>query len=139
MRNLEDTVKMKRNSDMQVDRGVAVRAFVGVAERWNIPKGDWPALLGKSSPNTVRSWIESASLGDPVGARLDADVAERISHLLSIYDGLHRLFGDGAYADRWIRLENAAFGGEAPLSRLRSGRFSDLYEIRIYVERALGA
>jgi hypothetical protein len=116
---------------------VGIRAFVNLADRWKIEKGAWPALLGRSSPNTIRHWIKSAETGEDRDAPLEADVQERLSHLLSIYDGLHRLFGDDAYADAWIRTENRAFGGQTPLSRLLSGRFSDLYEVRLYIERAL--
>jgi hypothetical protein len=120
-----------------VSRRVGIRAFVNLADRWKIEKGAWPALLGRSSPNTIRHWIKSAETGEDRDAPLEADVQERLSHLLSIYDGLHRLFGDDAYADAWIRTENRAFGGQTPLSRLLTGRFSDLYEVRLYIERAL--
>jgi hypothetical protein len=120
-----------------VSRRVGIRAFVNLADRWKIEKGAWPALLGRSSPNTIRHWIKTAESGEERDAPLEADVQERLSHLISIYDGLHRLFGDSAYADAWIRTENRAFGGQAPLSRLLTGRFSDLYEVRLYVERAL--
>lgn len=121
-------------ADPPVSRRVGMRAFVNLAGRWKIEKGAWPALLGRSSPNTIRHWIKAGADRD---APLEADVQERLSHLLSIYDGLHRLFGDDAYADAWIRTENRAFGGQTPLSRLLTGRFSDLYDVRLYIERAL--
>ena len=86
-----------------------MKAFVKLAERWKIEKGAWPALLGRSSPNTVRHWIKTAETG-----------------------------GDReAYADAWVRTENWEFAGQTPLSRLQTGQFSDLDEIRLYVERAL--
>jgi Antitoxin Xre/MbcA/ParS C-terminal toxin-binding domain/Antitoxin Xre-like helix-turn-helix domain len=122
-----------------IPRRVGIRAFINLAARWGLEKSAWPVLLGRSSPNTIRAWIKAAERNEDRDAPLEADVQERLSHLISIYDGLHRLFGDEAYADAWIRTENRAFGGDTPLSRMLSGKFADLYEVRLYVERALAA
>ena len=101
-----------------------------LAERWDIPKGDWHTLLGRHSPNTIRNWATSDQA-------LEADVQERLSHLVSIYDALHRIFGDEAFADAWLHRAHVAFGGQAPLDRMRSGKFSDLYDVRLYLDQAL--
>ncbi len=122
-----------------VPRRVGIRAFLSLAQRWKLEKGNWGVLLGRSSPNTIRHWIKAVEDDSERDAPLEADVQERLSHLVSIYDGLHRLFGDQAYADAWIHTENRAFGGQTPLSRMLSGRFQDLYEVRLYIERALAA
>ncbi len=114
-----------------VSRRVGMKAFQSLAEKWQIPRSDWPVLLGRSSTTTIRNWKENAK------KPLDADVAERLSHLVSIYDGLHRLFGDSAYADAWIHEPNRAFGDQSPLERLLNGQFADLYEVRLYIEQAL--
>lgn len=118
-----------------VSRRVGMKAFSNLANRWKLDKGTWHVLLGRNSPNTIRNWIHDAEKGD--ASPLDFDVQERLSHLLSIYDGLHRLFGDAEYADQWVHTPNRAFGGEAPLQRMLTGRFSDLYDVRLYIERAL--
>ncbi|MDQ2680490.1 MAG: MbcA/ParS/Xre antitoxin family protein [Candidatus Eremiobacteraeota bacterium] len=68
---------------------------------------------------------------------MDRDSIERISHLLGVYDGLHRLFGDGEYADRWIHEPNAAFDAHTPAELLLTGSFTALVEVRRYVEQAL--
>jgi len=113
-----------------------MRAFVRLAERWDLDKADWPRLLGRSE-NTVRAWVKAIDTDGPQ-TYLDADVAERLSHLVSIYDGLHRLFGDPAYADRWPKLPNRAFGDHPPLQFMLHG-FSELHNVRLYIERALAA
>jgi hypothetical protein len=115
-----------------VSRSAGIAIFAKLAERWHIPRGEWHVLLGRDSPNTIRNW-EKASGNAP----LDADVQERLSHLVAIYDALHRIFGDSTFADEWIRVGNDAFGGDAPVTRLFSGRFADLYEVRLYLERSL--
>jgi antitoxin Xre/MbcA/ParS-like protein len=123
----------------RIPRRVGIRAFVNLAERWQLEKAAWPVLLGRNSPNTIRNWIKATEQDEDRDAMLEADVQERLSHLISIYDGLHRLFGDDKYADNWIRTENRAFGGQTPLSRMLTGQFADLYEVRLYIERALAA
>lgn len=116
-----------------IPRRVGIRAFQRLADRWSIKKKDWHILLGRNSPNTVQNWIKSTDHD----AFLETDVQERLSHLIAIYDGLHRLFGDAKYADEWIHTPNKAFGGQKPLDRMLSGQFSDIYEVRLYIERAL--
>ena len=120
-----------------IPRRVGIKAFLTLAERWKLPKGDWPRLLGRRAPNTIRHWVKAAENDAERDVPLDADVLERLSHLVAIYDGVHRLFGDEAYADAWIRTGNRAFGGQSPLERILTGQFGDLYEVRLYVERAL--
>ena len=119
-----------------VSRRIGILVFVNVVERWKIKKSAWPLLLG-CSPSTTRKWIKAAKSGEERVALLKPDVQVRIAHLLSTYDGLHRLFGDGTYADAWIHTVNHAFGDQTPLKRILSGRLDDLCEVRLYVEHAL--
>lgn len=116
----------------QVSRAVALKALARIAERWGLERTDLPRLLGMLPARTVRDWYVRER-----SQPLPHDVLERISHVIGIYDGLHRLFGDDAYADRWISVENAAFGDRAPRELLLSGSFTALVEVRRYVERAL--
>jgi putative toxin-antitoxin system antitoxin component (TIGR02293 family) len=109
---------------------VAMKALGRLAERWKLKRNDIPQLLARPD-RTVRRWFERD------GGTLDPDVLERISHLVGIYDGLHRLFGDAAYADRWVHEPNAAFRNRRPLELLRSGSFTTLVQVRRYIEQAL--
>ncbi len=113
-----------------VSRIVALKALQRITGHWKLKKSDLPRLLGQPA-RTVRDWF-----GRDRGP-LDASVIERISHLLGIYDGLHRLFGDSEYADRWIHEPNEAFDAHTPAELLLTGTFTALVEVRRYIEQAL--
>lgn len=113
-----------------IPRPVALKALTRIAARWGLKKNEIPELLGRA-PRTVRDWFRTDR------GSLEPDVNERISHLIGIFDGLHRLFGDNDYADQWIREQNAAFGGLTPLQLLMTGRFTAIVEIRRYIEESL--
>lgn len=119
-----------------VPRRIGIQAFVSLTERWQIAKAAWPILLGRS-PSTIRTWLRVSKGGINREVPLAEDVQERISHLVSIYDGLHRLFGDVPYSDSWIQTPNHAFGDQTPLERLLRGDLASMGEVRSYVERAL--
>jgi len=120
-----------RPSEHHAERQVALKALQRIAESWGLEKRELPRLLSRPA-RTVRDWLTRQRRD-----ALDPDVLERISHLVNIYDGLHRLFGDGDYADRWITEPNGAFDGRAPAELLLSGSFTSLLEVRQYVDRAL--
>lgn len=113
-----------------IKRTVAMRLVLRLAEHWGLRRSDVPALLATPA-RTARDWAESDR------GPLDAGVRERISHLLAIYDGLHAIFGDARFADRWIHETNRAFGGRRPADLLLSGSFTALVQVRLYIERAL--
>jgi hypothetical protein len=111
---------------------IALTAAERIARKWALRRSDLPTLLGRK-PRTVRAWYEHAP------AALDADVVERIGHLLAIYNGLHVVFGDEEFADAWIHKPNAAFGGDPPSAALLSGSFTALVRLRNYVDAAARA
>jgi hypothetical protein len=118
-----------------IPRAAALTAFAGVADRWNVPKTKRHLLLGQPE-RTVYTWFSKLGDKDEDGAALDATTTERISHVVSIYNALHRLLAGNA-ADEWMQLPNRAFGGAKPIDVLLGGRFEDLIEIRHYVDRAV--
>ncbi|MBV8689635.1 MAG: DUF2384 domain-containing protein [Candidatus Eremiobacteraeota bacterium] len=107
---------------------VAVQAARYIADAWKLRRPDLAALLDVK-PSTLRHW------GDEPPALRDS-ILERVSHLIGIYDDLHRLFGDHPYADEWIRVRNAAFGDRTPLSLMTHG-FTELVRVRDYLENAI--
>lgn len=113
-----------------VRRTVAMRIVLRLAERWGLRRADAPKLLAMA-PRTFRDWTQSDR------GPLDTSVRERISHLLGIFDGLHAIFSDEKFADRWIHEPNRAFGGRRPMELLLGGSFTALVQVRLYVERAL--
>ena len=119
----------------QISRRVALTALRQASERWKLPHKYWSAILHKSD-STIFGWYRELDRGSEPDSPLDADVAERISHLLSIYVGLHQLFGDAPFADEWMNRPNRAFGEVAPIDLIKTGRFEDLWKVRSYVDRA---
>ena len=119
-----------------ISRRVALTAFANLADRWEIPKANRHELLGVPA-DTAKQWFSNLSgTGRKHERPLDPATLERISHLLGIYEALHRMF-DPIAADAWIRNKNEAFGGKAPLMLLTNGRFEDVIVVRHYVDQML--
>jgi hypothetical protein len=124
----------------QVDRGTAslggagLRAFVNMAEAWNLSIADQLKLLGIESRSTFFKWRRER---DP---RLPRDTLERLSYLLGIYKSLQILLPDPKAADEWVRRPNSAplFGGGTALERMLSGQVADLYVVREYLDAQRG-
>jgi len=64
-----------------ISRKAGMTAFRRLAERWNLPRKTWPAIL-KRAPNTIDSWISDATTDRD--SKLDADVQERIAYMVPI-------------------------------------------------------
>lgn len=118
-----------------IPRTAALNAFSSLADRWNVPKTKRHLLLGQPE-RTVYTWLSKLANEKEGATPLDPTTTERISHLVSIYNGLHRLLS-GKAADEWMGLSNRAFAGRKPIDVLLGGRFEDVIEMRHYVDRAL--
>lgn len=123
-------------SSAGISKTAALTAAAAVAERWSVPKKQWFLLIGVPE-STANHWFADLARGE-IDEResLKPGVLERISHLVSIYDLLHRLV-KGAQADEWMSHPNRAFGGHEPRELLLTGRFDDLLKVRNYLERAV--
>jgi hypothetical protein len=118
-----------------VSRTVALGAIQELAERWGVPKTKRYLLLGQPE-STVNHWFAALNRDELGDAPLDQTMLERISHLVSIYDGLHRLFVGGE-ADAWMHRANRAFAERTPLDVLLTGSFENLLKVRYYIDQAL--
>jgi hypothetical protein len=120
---------------------VVLTAIAAVADRWGVARGQRHLLLGVSE-STANHWFSEIARGEfPEDRDVKAITLERASHVVSIYDGLHRLIagkldGRGA-ADCWMSEPNRAFGGRKPIELILSGRMDDLFAVRSYVDRAI--
>lgn len=121
-----DTAKMS---------AAGLRAFLKIAELWQLSQDAQLTLLGHPPRSTFFRWKK-----DPDTAHLSRDTLERISYILGIYKALQILFPDTAAADAWIKKPNTAplFGGQSALDRMLSGNVADLFVVRQYLDAVRG-
>jgi hypothetical protein len=114
--------------------GAGLRAFVNIAEAWDLSIADQLKLLGIASRSTFFKWRRERE------PKLPRDTLERLSYLLGIYKSLQILLPDPKAADAWIRKPNLAtpFGGGSALERMLSGQVADLYVVRQYLDTQRG-
>ena len=127
-----DTLHRKINP--KTASGPALRTFFRLADRWKLDVDEQMILLGVSARSTFFKWKKD------MDGHLSLDTLERISYLLGIFKGLHILLTDEDAADSWIKRPNSAplFGGKPALERMLSGRVSDLYVTRQYLDAQRG-
>lgn len=106
--------------------GPALRAFFGIAARWQLGAEEERALLGWPPRSTFHKW----KAGNP-GA-LPYDTLIRISLVLGVYKALHILYPEAAFADGWVRMANTnpLFAGRAPIDVMAGGDVDALYAVR---------
>jgi uncharacterized protein (DUF2384 family) len=112
--------------------GPAIRTFERIADRWKLSGGERERVLGLSHSKYHRVKAE------PDRAVLLPDTLERISHVFGIFKALQVLFPDAVRANSWIDRPSRRLGGETARSRLTSGRFTDLVDLRRYLDAARG-
>jgi hypothetical protein len=114
--------------------GAGLRAFVNIAEAWNLSIAEQLTLLGIGSRSTFFKWRRERE------PRLPRDTLERLSYLLGIYKSLQILLPDTRAADEWVRRPNhaAPFGGRSALEHMLSGQVADLYVVRQYLDSERG-
>ena len=112
-----------------------LRAFVRIAELWQLTVDEQLCLLGQPPRSTYFAWRRN-----PDQARLPRDTLERLSNLLGIYKSLQILLPDAAAADAWVRQPNAApqFAGRTALQQMLAGNLSDLHGVRRYLDSVRG-
>jgi len=97
----------------------AIKAFVNLAEKWDLNEMQARGLLGGIASSTYHAWKT-----EPRGKKLDQDTLMRISLLIGIFKALNIYFGK-PWADRWVTLANRGpmFAGRAPIEyMLRHGQ-----------------
>ncbi len=112
-----------------------LRAFLRIAELWQLNQDAQLTLLGNPPRSTFFRWKK-----DPDATHLARDTLERISYILGIYKALQILLPDTGSADAWIKKPNTAsvFGGQSALERMLSGNVSDLFVVRQYLDAMRG-
>jgi hypothetical protein len=104
------------------------RAFVNLADRWDITDEQAAVLMGDISVRTFRRW----KVGDL--GRAGVDTAARLSNLMGIHKALRLLFKEPARGYAWIKRANDAFGGASALEVMLGGNLTDLMRVRRYLD-----
>ena len=131
---MESTQTLTKKLDPKTASGPALRAFFRIAERWGLSVEEQMKLLGVSARSTFFNWKKEQN------GHLSLDTLERVSYIVGIFKALHILLPNEDVADAWIKKSNAApiFGGNSALERMLSGRVSDLYVVRQYLDAQRG-
>jgi len=111
----------------EVDR-VALKAFFGLVQMWDLTRDQARILLGNPSERTFYRWRDGKVSG------LSQDTLERISVLMGIYKAAHILLPVEERANAYIKRPNAAFGGESALDVMLKGRVDNLYQVRRHLD-----
>jgi Protein of unknown function (DUF2384) len=116
----------------EVEAQAVQRAVIRLFGLWDITDTEASILLGDVSPRTFQRW--------KVGqyGRAGVDLIARMSNLLGIHKALRLLFSDPARGYRWIRAENAVFGGRSALGVMLGGQITDLMRVRRYLDAQRG-
>lgn len=115
---------------------VALAAFFNIAEKWGLTSAQQMTLLGMDAESTFFSYKR-----DPLAARVDKDMLERLSYVLGIFKDLQTLLTDETSANTWIKKSNSAapFHGRSALDFLvERGSIVDLYRVRQYLAAQRG-
>ncbi|WP_430436904.1 MbcA/ParS/Xre antitoxin family protein [Oceanibaculum nanhaiense] len=104
------------------------RAFIGLAQKWQIEDREAAILMGDISERTFRRW-KAGELGRPA-----VDIAARLSNLMGIHKALRLLFREPERGYAWIRRPNDAFSGRSALDIMLDGQLTDLMRVRRYLD-----
>ena len=120
--------------DRKALSGPALRTFFRIAEKWALTNEEQMTLLGIDARSTFFKWKRDRD------GLLSRDTLERVSYILGIYKALNILLPNEQAADAWVRRPNTAplFGGKSALDRMLSGKVSDLYVVRQYLDAQRG-
>lgn len=112
---------------------VALKAYRGIVEAWDLTGQQAAALLGVS----LSTWERLKPEGHV--RALSQDQMTRISVLVGIYKGLHLLFAD-EMADRWPQLVNTGpiFTRNTPVHAMIEGGIPLMLDVRRLVDAVRG-
>lgn len=109
-----------------------LRAFLQLAELWDLTESEQMALLGISDLATFHDWISRVREMESVA--LPLTVVERGGLVLSIYSSLVKLLPE-CRTGRWLRApnSNSTFEGANALSKMTTGDMRDLRAVARYL------
>lgn len=113
-------------------RRAGVRAFVRIADQWELTTDERAKLLGLRSP----ALLDNLTAPD---AEVADRVIERVSLVIGIYVALTNLFGSAERQRQLLRASNRVplFSGQSALDLMTSGEIADAYAVRRYLDAQL--
>jgi hypothetical protein len=127
---LQAQERQRHAATQGVDPAAALRGFFAIMLAWSVSAEDARALLGAPAERTFYAWRSGTAV------RVPMDTLRRIGYVAGIYKALEILYADPHLANGWIKRPNRAFGGQAPLQRMRAGDVTDLAAVRSYLDAA---
>lgn len=114
--------------------GPGLRAFLNIADLWQLSEKDRLAVLGQPSRSAYYGWVRKAQ--DRQDLNLALDVLLRISAVLGIHKALSILFHSPDQAVLWLRgaHQGIPFSGQAPIDLITSGTQDGLLTVRRYLD-----
>lgn len=114
--------------------GPGLRAFLNIADAWNLSERQRLNLLGQPARSTYHGWVAKARNGEALALPLDALL--RISAVLGVYKALVILFAADEQRVGWLRRPNSGllFGGQAPLDLLANGAQDGIMLVRRHLD-----
>ena len=130
-------------TDLTADMGPArrralsapgLRAFLAIADLWDLTEKDRLAVLGQPSRSAYYGWVKKVQGGEAIALPLDTLL--RISAVLGIHKALSILFTDPAQALIWLKGAHRGlpFAGQAPLELVTSGTQDGPLQLRRYLD-----
>jgi hypothetical protein len=128
---MTDTIARQKTKE-----SIALAAFFQIAEKWELSVPEQLAILGMTSPSTLHKYKN-----DPLSARVNIDMLDRLSYVLGIFKDLQILLSDAKSADSWIKKPNSAqpFNGRSALDVMCAGKIVNLIQVRQYLAAQRGA
>ncbi len=122
-----------RTADRKRMTAVALKAFCGVVDQWQLTGAEAAALLGVSDSTWDR--IKRGQWQQP----LSQDQMTRASAVIGIFKGLKLLFAD-AMATRWPKLPNRGplFQNQTPVAAMIDGGIPAMLDTRRLVDAVRG-
>lgn len=115
----------------QGEAAAMFRAAVNLFGRWDLTDEQAATLLDMP----VRSYRRWKSQGP---GRVSRDGGARLSNLMGIHKALRIVFSEAPRGYKWIKSENAAFGGASALEVMLGGELTDIMRVRSYLDAERG-
>jgi transcriptional regulator with XRE-family HTH domain len=103
-----------------------------LTDAWSLEERDATRLLGFEQTETLDELLATTS------ALRTRDVKDRVRHLLTIREALHRLFRDLDTERQWLREPKSALENRSPVALLLEGSMENLLLVSQFVQWMVG-